>query len=171
MWHSGEYWSKYPPNLPSEYYAAIGEICQRWAWLEFQSGVIAREVLQLDKPAGYALMGGMGMRPIANVLEALSLGKYLNKYPHLKETLNQLGVQLGKLGDMRNEYAHGIWGYEKQGDKRLGLWKFKDPEDRMDPKWIHKTLSEMRNNADKLKGLQEKAQQLTRDLKDALRGK
>jgi len=92
-WLSGEQWTKYPHTLPPEYYQAIGEICHRWAWLEFQCGVIAREVARLDKNTGYAFMGGMGMRPAANVLLALSHGEYLNKHPELKKlTCPLLGV-------------------------------------------------------------------------------
>lgn len=170
-WHSGKYWSKYPPNLPPEYYQAIGEICQRWAWLEFQCGVLAREVLRLDKKAGYAVTGGMSMRSISTVLEALSLGNYLDRYPELKARLNALAVKLSSIGEFRNEYAHGIWGYEKQGDSCLGLWKFKKPEDRMEPNWVHKPLNALLDAATTLRGLQETAQQLTRDLKGALRGK
>jgi hypothetical protein len=164
------YWTTYPLELPLEYNQAIGEICSRWSWLEFQCGVIAREVLRLDKAAGFALTGGMSMRSVSTVLIALSLGKFLDNYPNLKGGLNSLGEKLYNIGDMRNEYAHGIWGYENQQNPNLGLWKFKRPEDRVSAKWINKPLAALQADAKKLKELQHKAQDLTWDLKDALRG-
>jgi hypothetical protein len=170
-WHSGEYWSKYPPNLPPEYYTAIGEICHRWAWLEFQCGVIAREVIRLDKSSGRAFTAGMTLNTISKVLQTLALGDYLNNHPDLKERLRAISKTLGGLGDFRNEYAHGVWGNVAKHDPRLGLWKFKNPEDRLEPNWVHKTTTEMRQVADTLKGYQETLQQLTRDLKGALRGR
>lgn len=72
---------------------------------------------------------------------------------------------------MRNEYAHGTWAYKDQSDRRLGLWKIKAPEDRMSPNWVHKTAKEMQADAERLRNLQGDAQQLTRDLKNALRRK
>lgn len=164
------YWTTYPLELPPEYNAAIGEICSRWSWLEFQSGVIVREVLRLDKPAGFAITGGMSMRSVSTVLLALSLGKFLDQHPKLKADLGHLGKKLHNIGDLRNEYAHGIWGYENQKNPKLGLWKFRSPEDRVGKTWIHKPLSALLADAKTLKGLQEKAQDLTWDLKDALRG-
>ena len=170
-WESGEQWTAYPPTIPDEYYVSIGEICQRWAWLEFQCGVIAREILKLDKKSGYALMGGMALKPVANVLVALSLGHYLDIYPSLKQRVLELGENLSKLGDFRNEYAHGLWGYQSQQNTKLGLWKLRRPEDRASPKWVHKTMSEMRNAIQTLKSHQKNAQQLTWDLKNTLRKK
>ena len=69
---------------------------------------------------------------------------------------------LRSVAETANPSEHG---------SRLGLWKFKRPEDRMEPDWIYKTLAEMQNNANLLKTLQGEAQQLTRDLKNTLRGK
>lgn len=165
------YWTRYEVNVPADYCALIGEICSRWSWLEFQSGVIAREVLTLDKAAGFSLTGGMSMKSASTVLKALALGKYLDKHLTLKERLGELGKKLYNLGDLRNEYAHGIWGYEKEGNPKLGLWKFKRPEDRVEPNWVNKPLTALRADADTLKALQKEAQLLTWDLKDALRNK
>jgi len=170
-WHSGEYWSKYPPNLPPDYYTAIGEIAQRWAWLEFQCAVIAREVARLDKPTGRALTSGMSLNTIARVLKTLAIGKYLDRYPDLKGRLLAISTTFANLRDFRNEYAHGVWGTQSKEDPRLGLWKSKEPEDRLDPNWVHKPLEEVQRAAGTLKGYQETLQQLTRDIKEALHGK
>jgi hypothetical protein len=166
-----QYWTRYEFDLPPDYCAAIGEVCARWAWLEFQCGVIAREVLSLDKTEGYAITGGMSMRSISTVLKALALGKTLDNHPTLKAAVGDLGKKLSNIGDFRNEYAHGIWGYEKEGNPQLGLWKFKRPEDRAEPNWVNKPLATVQDAAATLREFQVQAQQLTWDLKDVLRKK
>src|SRR5438105_4967430 len=76
-------WTRYPQTINAEYYVAIGEICARWSWLEFQAGVIVREALRLTKPAGFAITGGMSMRSVSTVLVSLALGDFPKGYPAL----------------------------------------------------------------------------------------
>jgi hypothetical protein len=144
---SPDYWTKYPVDLPNDYRALIGEICQRWSWLEFQSGVLAREVLRLDKPAGYAITGGMSMRSVSTVLLALSLGTYLDKHPALKQRLNDLASKLYNIGDFATNMHMEFGGTENKAMDRLGVWKFKKPADRMAPNWVHKPVAALQADA------------------------
>jgi hypothetical protein len=160
-------WTRYPQTIDAGYYAAIGEVCARWAWLEFQLGVIARETLGINKPEGFAITGGMSMRSVTTVLLALTLGGLPKNRPELRNAINALATKLNKIGDMRNQYAHALWPYEKPGNPQLGIVRFKTPEDRNSLKWLKKTINEIKQDAEFLAALQVTAQDLT----DALKGR
>jgi hypothetical protein len=162
-----EKWTTYPRTIDKEYYEAIGEICQRWAWLEFQLGVIARETLKISKPAGFSVTGGMSMRSICGVLIALSLAGLPKNRPDIVDATNKLANKLIKIGDMRNEYAHGLWCYEKESNPALGIRKLSNAKDRPVFKWIKKPIKSLRNDARILHDLQIRAQEIT----DALKGR
>ena len=164
-------WTRFPPDLPSEYYQAIGEVCARWSWLERQLAVIARETLGIAKAEGFSLMAGMSMRTISAVLVALSTGGFPKGHPDLFKRIGDLGTKLNSIGDMRNQYAHAIWGYENEDNPRLGIIRFKEPKEKIEPRWTDKPVSAIQADARKLAELQETAQKLTRDLKNTLRGK
>ncbi len=165
------WWTRYPQTLPPEYYAAIGEICARWSWLEFQLGVIVRETLRLSKPAGFAVTGGMSMRSVSTVLKALSIGDLPKGHPELRKEIGALGKKLYDIGDLRNEYVHSLWGYEDQANTQLGIFKATRPEDRIERKWIHKPIAALEADVKTLSELQQRAQVVTTKLKTALRRK
>lgn len=170
-WQSGEYWTRFPPDLPPEYYQAIGEVCSRWSWLERQLAVIAREALGLEKAEGFSVMAGMSMRTITAVLKGLAAGGFPKGHPGLSILVGEIGTALGNIGDMRNQYAHAIWAYENETNPRLGMLIFSKPEEKAEPRWADKPLSSIQADAKTLAELQAVTQQLTRDLKNALRGK
>lgn len=158
-------WTAYPQSLSKDYYEGIGEICARWSWLEFQLGVIARESLRIKKPEGFSVFGGMSMRSISTVLTALTLSVLPKGKPKLSAAISELSRKLQNIQDMRNEYAHAIWGYNKSDNPNLGIWKFKKPEDRASPNWVNRSLAKIRDDAKMLADLQVTAQEITHALK------
>lgn len=163
----GGAWTRYPQTIPPEYYQAIGEICARWAWLEFQLGVIAREMLGINKPQGFSVTGGMSMRSVTTVLLALTLSGLPKDRPQLKRGISELAEKLNNLRDFRNEYAHALWGYENEQNQQLGIIKLKTPEDRVELNWISKKITKIQQDAAELAGHQVTAQEIT----DALKGR
>lgn len=160
-------WTTYPQTIDKEYYAAIGEICQRWSWLEFQLGVIVRETLKISDAAGFSVTGGMSMRSVCGVLIALSLAGLPKGSPKIIAAISDLANKLNSIGDMRNEYAHGVWSYENQNNPNLGIRKLSNAKHRPVFTWVNKPLKELVANAKILSDLQIEAQVIT----DALKGR
>jgi hypothetical protein len=162
------WWTRYPPTIDGTYYEAIGEICARWTWIEFQLGVIIREALRLTKPQGRAVTAGMSVPVQAKILIAIGLAGIKGadaRDPTLAREIGAFGEQLDNLRDMRNQYAHALFGYDPDTNSKLGIWKFKKPEWRIEPIWVHTTIQGIKNDAKILIGHQEKAQELTTRLK------
>ena len=106
------------------------------------------------------------MRSITTVLTALTMGN-LPKNEKTRNAIADLAKQLYNVGELRNEYAHSLWGYESQYNDKLGIIKLKKPQDRNELNWINKPLIKIQQDAKFLADLQVTAQEIT----DALKGR
>lgn len=146
-------------HLPPEYYAPIGEVIFRWAQLEHQMQEIIWRAVGIDNKVGRTLTVGMDARTLSTILGTLTL-KWL-AHPTEKQMANSIAKGARSLANFRNHLAHGSWEYPKGGDPAdVRLIYMKETEQRIRPRAKKHGPPEIKDNADKLRRLNEKAQKL-----------
>ena len=146
-------------KLPVKYYAPIGEFIFRWAQLEYQMHEIIWRSLGIDNPQGRTLTVGMGARVLRGILGTLTL-KWLT-HPTEKQMATSIARGMRELDDFRNQLAHGSWQYPQGGRKSdVYLHYMKETKQRIMPTAIKHEPTEIKEKVEKLRRLNEKAQEL-----------
>lgn len=84
-----------------------GQVCNKWAYLEYLLSNVIWWMLKLDKPTGMIVTGGLDMLPRLNM--AINLGRHLKVDRKLITVLIELrGALQNDLIDRRNLIVHGV---------------------------------------------------------------
>ena len=97
-------------ELPAKLLAGIGEIVARWGYLEFQLGVVVREIAGMPKGTGRVVTIGLGLGVLCRMVSNFSSTDHWIKDKKLREDLAKLAKDIRKCAPHRNEYAHGVFG-------------------------------------------------------------
>jgi hypothetical protein len=147
--------------LPKEYYAAIGEVIFRWAQLEYQIQEIIWRAMGIDNKQGRTLTIGMDTKTLSAILR--NLPKRWLTTARDKQRANSIALRLRRLGKFRNALAHGSWQFPEGGNK-IDAWLHYMKENRLMPTAKKHTVQEIQDHANKLRRLNEKAQDFIYDL-------
>ena len=101
------------PDLPENYYSAIGEIIFRWAQLEHQMQEIIWHAVGIGPKEGRMLTVGMNERTLSAMLSTLSLRWLVNVTE--KRMARTIIKGVNHNADFRNQLAHGSWQYPEGG--------------------------------------------------------
>ncbi len=146
-------------QLPKGYYAPIGEVIFRWAQLEYQMQEIIWRSLGIDNKVGRTLTVGMDARTLAAILGTLTQ-RWLTT-PQEKQAAHSIAKGVRQLSNFRNHLAHGSWEYPKGGKPSdVYLIYMKEIEQRILPNAVKHKPPKIKENAEKLRELNEKAQKL-----------
>jgi hypothetical protein len=151
-----------PIDPPPEYFAAVGEVAVRWSRLEYQLGVLVRAGFKLGKDEQRTLIVGMDMTVLTAVLRAVAQGWISDK--KVARDIKEFAAELADVRGKRGDYVHGLYGYWQGKPDKWFMFKLKLRQrgninaDPISP-------ADISAFAAKLRGLQMRAQELTRALK------
>ena len=100
-------------RLQPEIFSGIGRLIAWWGYLEFQLGVIIREVTKLSDDTGRVLLTGQGVRVLCATVRTLTRFDRWIKDEGIRKDLTKLADDVDKRSDRRNDYAHGVFDYDK----------------------------------------------------------
>ena len=148
-----------PLQLPSRYYAPIGEAIYRWALLEYQMQEIIWRAMGIDNQQGRTLTIGMDARGLTRIFRTLTQRWAVNKTE--AKMISSLAKDTSNLYDDRNYLAHGAWGYPR-GGKQSDVWLsyMKASHNRILPRVEKKTPRQITATANKIKKLNQRAERL-----------
>ena len=148
-----------PLQLPSRYYAPIGEVIYRWALLEYQMQEIIWRAMGIDNQQGRTLTVGMDARVLTGIFRTLIRRWAANKTE--TKMISSLARDTSDLYDDRNNLAHGVWGYPS-GSKQSDVWLhyMKPSKNRILPRAEKRTPRQIRATANKIKELNQRAERL-----------
>jgi len=154
-------------TMPVELLAGIGEVVARWGYLQFQLGVIIREACRVDRQTGTLLTQGPTIQSLCASITAIADSEHWLKDAELRADLRKLATRVRNAKDVRNEYAHGVFGFGGT-EGVFARYVFDKKGGPMVPEPI--TVEGLKRDALKPRELWEEAQRITRRLK-ALRQK
>lgn len=152
-------------EIPSELYAGIGEIVARWGYLQFQLGVIVRVSLELTKDVGRVVTARMEVWQLCEALKTVSKTDRWIKDADLRETIRKFAGDVLNAAEIRNEYAHGVFGCTAEEPRQFGRFLFKEPQHKVTPGFEVMTPETLKARADEARALWDRAQAITRKLK------
>ena len=151
-----------PIDPPPGYFAAVGEVAVRWSRLEYQLGVLVRVGFNLGKDEQRTLIVGMDMTVLTAILRAVAQGWIANR--KIARDIEKFADELAELRGKRGDYVHGLYGYWLGKPDKWFMFRLKTRQrgninaDPVSP-------TDILAFGQKLRGLQLRAQQLTRELK------
>jgi hypothetical protein len=152
-------------EIPPELYAGIGEIIARWGYLQFQLGVIVRVSLGLKKDVGRVMTARMEVWQLCEALKTVSKIDRWIKDAELRETVRKFAGDVLNAAEIRNDYAHGVFGYTEEKPPQFGRFLFKEPEHKVTPGFEILTPETLKVQANEARALWDRAQAITRKLK------
>src|SRR6185312_8320090 len=99
-------------DLPSQYYAAIGEFLFRFAQLEYQLHEIVWLALQLGYEQGRILTIGTDFRVLCGMIGTIThpdADTWVKKHRTIVQEMNHVAGHGRKQIALRNRLAHGSW--------------------------------------------------------------
>src|SRR5690606_22277114 len=99
-----------PFDIPNTYYRAIGEIIARQALFDFHVMLAIGELLKLKDPKKVRV-SFMGMATKARLGALRSMAANWAPTPQIRTELHGIIKDALKLTGIRNNVAHGYWGY------------------------------------------------------------
>jgi|GEM_PF-4579971 len=155
-------------DLPGEILSGIGEIIARWGYLEFQLGVIVREIAELPKDTGRVLTIGPGLSSLCGMLRTFASSDNWIADESLRSKINKLVKDVQDKVPHRNNYAHGVFGFKKEGDEKVFVRHLmRGPSHSVAPDVEVVTQGNLKDLAQEAQDLWERAQEITTKLKVA----
>jgi hypothetical protein len=153
-----------PPDLRKTMYEAIGEYVARSALFEFQL-ISAISFLAGVTNKKKRRISFMGMTFSARLGTFKALGKYWAPTTRIRDQIDSIVSAGHKIRLMRNSIAHGVWSYEKGGDKRrLFVYFAPENKDYYLPKSKHYTADQLRAKAKGVRRLNTRLEKLVDQL-------
>ena len=139
-------------RLPPEIFSAIGRLIAWWGYLEFQLVVIIGKVTKLPEDTGRVLLIGGGVKVLCATVRTLMRSARWVSEKGIREDLKKLVHDIEEVSDKRNDYAHGVFGYDKDNNVFV-LHQVRS--------WHHRLTPEDRPiDAESLEALSDEAQEL-----------
>lgn len=157
----------YPVTIDSSYYAAVGEVAVRFAWLEHRLHVLIREGLRITKSAGRITLVGKDARVLADILQTIAESAALIPDATLRSKLAQYARDIDAKSKQRANYVHGVYGTPPADPFKLYRIILKGQMDTKGERFTPKSVTQLVSH---LTELQERGLQLTKDLKALRKG-
>ncbi len=152
-------------DLTPDILAGIGKIIAWWGYLQLQLGVIIREVTNVRKETGYVLTIGPDLNVLCTMIKTLTHSDHWIKDAGLRNDLAKFGKDVRDKSDHRNDYAHGVFGYQGDNPRIFVRHLFKSPPHRITPGTEPITPASLGKISDEARDLWLRAQDITHRLK------
>jgi hypothetical protein len=103
-------------RLPPEIFSGIGRLIAWWGYLQFELGVIIREVTKLPEDTGRVLIIGAQLGVLCSTARTLTRSDRWIKDGNIRRDLIKLVGDVEKRAEKRNDYAHGVFDYDKDNN-------------------------------------------------------
>jgi len=150
--------------MPQDILAEIGKIIAWWGYIQFQLGVIIREIAEIPKDTGRVLTIGPDIIPLCKMLSTFTENDRWVKEKSLRESIRKFANEVQNKADHRNDYAHGIFGYD---DKKRCFVRhlMKTRSNRIQPQIEAIKVEDLKKYSGEARVLWEEAEKIIRALK------
>lgn len=155
-------------EIPQAILAGIGEVVARWGYLQFQLGVIIREISSLPKDTGRVLTVGPDLSVLCNIIRTFTASNHWIKDEKIRADLKNLADDVREKSSDRNDYAHGVFGFGENPNEFVRLL-MKQPKHRIKPASEPLKVEDLKRIADDARNLWIRAQEITNKLKSSKR--
>ena len=125
-------------HVSEEIKAKIGDLVNRWAYIEFQLKVIIRVSLNLTRATQNLLLHGRDLRSLCELVRQISeAGNLWVPEAALRDELEKLSKIIATGSAVRNDFAHGVFAVPKKG-KQAGKFSrllYQKLEHKIEPGW------------------------------------
>jgi hypothetical protein len=125
-------------QVPEEIRTRIGELVNRWAFIEYQLKVIIRVSLGLTRASQNLLLHGHTLRGLCQLVgQICDAGNHWIPDASLRADLTKLSIAIAKGSQIRNDYAHGIFAVPRKGDRagKFSRLLYQELEHKLNPGW------------------------------------
>lgn len=125
-------------QVPDEIRLKIGELVNRWAYIEYQLKVIIRVSLGLTRASQNLLLHGRDLRSLCELVKQIAkAGNLWIPNTDLREELVKLSAAVENGSSVRNDYAHGIFAIPRKGDQagKFSRLLYQQLEHKLNPGW------------------------------------
>ena len=155
-------------TLPSEFLEAIGEIIVRWGRLQWQLSNLLIVGFDIPKDTGRALTIGMEIGVLCGTVRTLTFNDTWINDKELRGHIQCLADDIRAKSCDRNNYAHGVFGFDIDEPNSFARYLFSAKEHRISPSSEKVTLEQLKKHASEAKGLVDRTVDLTVKLKASI---
>ena len=151
-------------QVPDEIRTKIGELINRWAYIEYQLKVIIRVSLGLTRASQNLLLHGRDIRNLCELVGQIAqAGDLWVPDAHLRGELEKLSIAVSKGSAIRNDYAHGVFAIPRKGDHagKFSRLLYQKLEHKLKPDWQRTNVKDLEPLVKKAKRLGVQAQNAT----------
>jgi hypothetical protein len=125
-------------QVPDEIRTKIGELVNRWAYVEYQLKVIIRVSLGLTRATQNLLLHNRDLRSLCELVKQVAEADdlWVPDAP-LRDELKKLSDAIAKGSAVRNAYAHGVFAVPRKGDHagKFSRLLYQELEHKINPDW------------------------------------
>lgn len=114
--------------LPSELLVVLGEIIFRWGRLQWQLANMLVVGFEVPKDTGLVLTSTMDIGFLCDTLRALTYNECWVSDEPLREEIRRLAGDVKNKASVRNNYAHGVFGYDLDEPDSFARYIFRAKE-------------------------------------------
>lgn len=152
-----------PPNL----LAGIGDIIVRWGRLQWQLANLVVVAFDIPKNTGLALTSGMDVGALCNAIRTLTWNNQWIDDDVLRKEISCLAGDVVNKAQVRNRYAHGVFGFDMDEPNSFSRYNFKAAKDNIFPSPEPLALEHLKTHAFEAQELVDRTVDLTVRLKGA----
>ena len=151
-------------QVPEEVRTKIGELVNRWAYVEYQLKVIIRVSLGLTRAAQNLLLHGRDLRNLCELVRQIAeAGDLWVRDASLRDELLKLSDIIAQGSAVRNDFAHGVFAMPRKGHQagKFSRLLYQKLEHKIQPDWQPTTATDLDPLIRKAKQLGVRAQNAT----------
>lgn len=151
-------------QVPDEIRAKIGELVNRWAYVEYQLKVIIRVSLGLTRANQNLLLHGRDLRSLCELMRQIAAaGDLWVPDASLRDELEKLSKSIAQGSAVRNDYAHGVFAVPRKGDHagKFSRLLYQQLEHKIKPDWQPTSVKDIEPLVKKAKRLGVRVQNAT----------
>lgn len=151
-------------QVPEKIRAKVGELINRWAYVEYQLKVIIRVSLGLTRASQNLLLHGRDLRSLCELVRQIAeAGDLWVRDASLREELDTVSTAIAKGSAVRNDYAHGVFAVPRKGGHagKFSRLLYQQLEHKINPGWQPTTVKDLEPLVRKAKRLGVRAQNAT----------
>ncbi len=155
-------------QVPEPIRTKIGELINRWAFIEYQLKVIIRVSLGITRATQNLLLHARDLRNLCELIEQIAgAGDLWVPDASLREEMVSLANTIAKGSSARNDYAHGIFAIPRKGahSGKFSRLLYQKLEHKLNPDWQRINIKDFEPLIKKAQQLGVRAQNVTVKLK------
>lgn len=156
-------------QVPDAIRTKIGELVNRWSYIEYQLKVIIRVSLGLTRATQNLLLHGRDLRNLCELMRQIAqAGDLWVPDVSLREEMEKLSKAISDGSANRNDYAHGVFAIPRKGDHAGAFSRllYQKLEHKLKPGWQPTSVTDLEPLIKKAQRLGVRAQNVTVRLKD-----